>query len=72
MIKYVNMKLTINGEGKNIESGKSISGLLTDSHVNSKAVVVEVNLSIINKEKYDSTNLQDGDVVEIVKFMGGG
>ena len=35
-------------------------------------VVVELNEEIIKRETYDTTVLKDGDVVEILQFMGGG
>ena len=35
-------------------------------------VVVELNEEIIKRENYDTTVLKDGDVVEILHFMGGG
>ena len=35
-------------------------------------VVVELNEEIIKRETYGTTVLKDGDVVEILQFMGGG
>ena len=35
-------------------------------------VVVELNEEIIKRDTYDTTVLKDGDVVEILQFMGGG
>ena len=34
--------------------------------------VVECNEEIVHKEDYEGHVLKDGDVVEIVQFMGGG
>ena len=33
---------------------------------------VELNGEILPKSKYDETMLKDGDVVEVVNFVGGG
>ena len=35
-------------------------------------VAVEVNLSVVKKADYPSFALKDGDVIEIVNFVGGG
>ena len=35
-------------------------------------IVVEINEEIVDKTKYNETTIQDGDVVEIISFMGGG
>ena len=45
---------------------------LQQAGYNPQAVTVEYNDRILPKDGYDSTILQDGDVVEIVCFMGGG
>jgi sulfur carrier protein len=34
--------------------------------------VVELNRTIISREVQESTSLKDGDVLEIVHFVGGG
>ena len=34
--------------------------------------VVECNEEIIHKEDYENYMLKDGDIIEIVQFMGGG
>jgi sulfur carrier protein len=46
--------------------------LLDELHIKKEQVAVEVNLSIIKKDKYETFKLHDGDTVEIVKFVGGG
>ena len=43
-----------------------------DAHYNPKHIVVELNEEILPKTEYDSTAIADGDVVEILSFMGGG
>ena len=37
-----------------------------------RVVDVERNEEIVPKNEYDSTKLSEGDVIEIVTFMGGG
>lgn len=61
----------INGEPV-AAAGKSVSAYLAEAGYDSRAVAVEVNEAILPKADYAQTILADGDVVEIVCFMGGG
>lgn len=61
----------INGETADA-AGKSIDEVLAEAGYDSRAVAVERNEKILPKGEYAATVLQDGDVVEIVCFMGGG
>jgi Sulfur transfer protein involved in thiamine biosynthesis len=40
--------------------------------VSPRAVAVEHNGTIIERDAYAATTLRDGDVVEIVRMVGGG
>ncbi|WP_294750449.1 sulfur carrier protein ThiS [uncultured Ruminococcus sp.] len=61
----------INGEILD-KDGKSVSEVLSEMNINVKQVAVELNEEIVPKVKYDETILKDGDVVEVVRFVGGG
>ncbi len=61
----------INGEPV-AAAGKNVSAYLAEAGYDSRAVAVEVNEVILPKADYGQTILADGDVVEIVCFMGGG
>ena len=59
--------------GKLIEAeGVSIADYLTQENFDARKVAVEVNEEIVPKNKFAEVILQDGDVVEIISFMGGG
>lgn len=48
-------------------------GEYLDTHQYHRArIAVELNYAILPKSSYDSTTLQDGDILEIVSFVGGG
>jgi sulfur carrier protein len=66
------MKIHINGEQKEITDGLSIAVLLDELEIRPARVVVELNRAIISREAQESTSLKDGDVLEIVHFVGGG
>ena len=61
----------INGEDK-AAAGKSLCDYLQAAGYDRRAIAVEYNEVILPKQDYETTVLQDGDVVEIVCFMGGG
>ena len=66
------MKITINGEERTLENELSMSQLLDMLKISREALAVELNKNILPKSEYDSTELNDGDVLEIVQFVGGG
>ena len=66
------MKLHINGEEKEVAYGLSLAGLLDELQIRPGRVVVELNRTIVSREQHNSTSLKDGDVLEIVHFVGGG
>ena len=61
----------INGEAKEA-AGRKLCDYLKEAGYDSRAIAVEYNEVILPKADYETTILQDGDVVEIVCFMGGG
>lgn len=59
--------------GKPVDAaGMTLAEYLETTTYNLKAIVVEHNEAIVPKTQYDSTVLQDEDVVEVVCFVGGG
>lgn len=61
----------INGEDVDA-AGISVEEYLGKAGFRVGTVAVELNEVIIHKEAYSATVLKDGDVMEIVRFMGGG
>jgi sulfur carrier protein len=65
------MNIKLNGEDRQIACG-TVAELLTEMEIPRQGVAVEVNLKIVKKADYDSCAICEGDVVEIVNFVGGG
>lgn len=63
--------IVLNGEEKDF-AGKNISECLKEMGFDEKKVVVEKNLEIISKDMYSKIFIQDGDVIEVLTFVGGG
>lgn len=67
------MKLVVNGEDVDSQDGISVSELLVEQNVKMPDMVsVELNGNIVRRENFDTTNLNEGDKVEFLYFMGGG
>ena len=59
--------------GKEVETnGKTLTEYLQSANYDTRTIVVELNEEIVPKTQYGETILQDGDIVEIISFMGGG
>lgn len=66
------IEVTINGSKKQIPCGLTVSGLLDFLNVKKQAAVVELNRVVLKKEEHDSGKVNEGDELEIVRFVGGG
>ena len=59
--------------GTDIDAGgKTLSAYLASTDYDPSRIAVERNGSIVPKAQYGETVLCDGDVVEVVSFVGGG
>lgn len=61
----------INGEEKEI-AGKNLLEYLKEAGFEPERVVVERNLDIIPKDEFGNTIIQNEDVIEVLRFVGGG
>lgn len=63
--------IKINGESREVQ-GMSLSSFLAQEGYHPERIAVECNEEIVPKAEYDRKILQDGDVLEVVSFVGGG
>jgi sulfur carrier protein len=66
------MNLIVNGDALEMEGSPSISSVLDHLGVARERLAVELNQNIVPKAKHETTQLSDGDRLEIVGFVGGG
>ncbi len=65
--------LTVNGAPRELARNSTIASLLGSLEIDPRLVVIEHNRSILrDRDRYTSLGLENGDVVEIVHFVGGG
>jgi len=72
LAKMNSMKLLINGENREFNSQLSLSSLVEQLGMKTDRVAIELNRNIVPREHWAETNLNDGDRLEIVHFVGGG
>lgn len=65
------MNILINGEKKGLPEGFTVLQLLEELKLEPSMVAVEKNREILPKSRYYEP-LKDGDVLEIVTYVGGG
>ena len=66
------IEITINEQPRSVELGITLAQLLIELKIVSPAIAVEVNQQLRPRNQFESTNLEAGDVVEIVTLVGGG
>lgn len=66
------IQITLNGESRTIGRAQSVAALVQTLGLNPAKVAVERNMEIVPRSTLDNVPLCDGDVLEIVHFVGGG
>jgi sulfur carrier protein len=66
------VEIRLNGETRDVADSVSLAGLLQVLGVANRRVAVELNRDIVPRERFATTRLAPGDVVEVVQFVGGG
>lgn len=64
--------ITLNGDPYALEQPLTISALLAKLAIDPRRVAVEHNFVIVKRDQYASTEIGEGDQIEIVNFVGGG
>jgi len=66
------MKISVNGDTLELPSPCSVSVLLNQLDMGTGRVAVELNQEIVPRSQHQTTELNDGDCLEIVHAIGGG
>ncbi len=64
--------IKINGIEVPEAAGKTVSEYVAEAGYQAGTFAIERNEEILPKTDYDTAVIADGDVIEIVTFMGGG
>lgn len=66
--------LKINGQEKNFDAGfpETLAKLLDEMKIDAATVVAEIDGRIIERAVFAETKLQEGQTIELIRFVGGG
>jgi len=66
------IEILLNGKNRSISAGQTVEDLIQQLELKSDQVAVEVNRSILKRDTWKEHSFEEGDIVEIVHFVGGG
>lgn len=66
------VQITVNGEPRDVPDALSVRQLIEHLGLTDGPVAVEKNRQVVPRAEHESTPIADGDVLEIVHFVGGG
>ncbi len=66
------MIVVVNGKETSVTVGATLLTLLEEKTIAPESVVVELNKDIIPADSFGETKLNDGDHLEVLRFVGGG
>ncbi len=66
------MKINVNGKIQEFAVILNLKELLEYFELKVDQVVIELNRMVPEKDHYSQIQLQEGDQVELIKFLGGG
>ena len=66
------MEITVNGKPRSLEGEPNVTQLLATLEVRPEQVAVAINGEVVRKLDWAETFVRAGDLVEIVRAVGGG
>ena len=65
------MRIQVNGDTREV-AARTVLALVEELGFDVRKVAVERNLAIVPRSLHAATELEDGDRIELVQFVGGG
>lgn len=66
------ISVRLNGAERSVAAELTVRTLLESLDLRPELVVVERNREILTRDRYDQVTVEEGDVLELVHFVGGG
>lgn len=66
------MNLTVNGKDYELTDDATVAALVADMGLTGKPLAVELNKEVVRFRDHPTTELHEGDTVEVVTLVGGG
>lgn len=72
MSEATTIRVRLNGKEKEVAADLTVRTLLETLDLHPGMVVVELNRDILERDSYSDFAVSDGDMIELVHFVGGG
>lgn len=66
------MNIILNGQKHNIESNITLKEMLINLNIEQKNIIAEVNGEVVTKDEFSNKIINENDIIELVRFVGGG
>ena len=66
------MQIVVNDTAREVAVETSLADLLASLGLNAKTVAAQRNGEIVPRDAYAATLLAEGDVIELIRLVGGG
>ncbi len=66
------INVALNGENHQIPAGMNVREMLVHFGLDPQRVAVELNRTIVSKNRWEGTRVEADASIEIVEFVGGG
>lgn len=68
----MSITIRLNGETRSFDQTMPVAELLVKLEIAAGSVVVERNTEILHRNQFSVVAVEDGDQLEIIRFVGGG
>lgn len=66
------MNVKINGEIREIVDGSTLYDVIHSLGLSERVMAAAVNMEVVKQDKWANATLSEGDVIELLDFVGGG
>lgn len=66
------MKIEVNGNPRDVTPDTTVAALIRELNLKPELTAVQLNETILQREEAGDTVLHEGDVVELIRIVGGG
>jgi thiamine biosynthesis protein ThiS len=68
----MSITISLNGEPRSFDQTMHVADLLEKLEIPAGSIVVERNTKILHRDRFWDVAVEDGDQLEIIRFVGGG
>ena len=66
------MQIQVNGQSREVAENSTLTTLISDLALPAQRIAVELTRSVVRRSEWPTTELNEGDRIEVVHFVGGG